>query len=54
MTITIIQYKSLCDKIYDTLMAMPDMGLGEMGECRDEADRIVTEWCEENNIEVYG
>ena len=38
--------------IFDSLMSMPDMGLGEMGEAYDEADRIVDEWVKENNIEV--
>ncbi len=49
-TITLKQYESLIQKIYDTLMAMPDMGMGEMGESKDEATRIVDEWMEENSI----
>ena len=38
--------------IFDLIMSSPDMGLGEMGEAYDEADRIVDEWVKENNIEV--
>lgn len=49
-TITTEQIKSLQDKIYSKLMGNPDMGMGEMGECRDESKRIVWEWMEENNI----
>lgn len=48
--ITKVQYDALKDEIYNTLMAMPDMGMGEMGEATDEANRIVTEWCEEQGI----
>jgi len=44
------QYYSLIDKIYSTLISLPEMGLGEMGECKDEAERIVDEWMEENLI----
>jgi len=48
--ITEKQYKSLTDKIYTTLISMPDMGIGEMGDCRDESERIVDEWMENNEI----
>jgi len=44
------QYNSLVDKIYDKLMENPEMGMGEMGECHDESNRIVDEWMEENDI----
>ncbi len=47
-----VQYDSLRKKIYDSLISNPDYGLGEMGECSDEAKRIVDEWMEENNIQV--
>jgi hypothetical protein len=50
--LTYSEAKKLEDKIYDSLMNMPDMGIGEMGEARDEARRIVTEWAEENEIEI--
>lgn len=36
-------------KIYETLMSNPENGLGEMGDCRDEAKRIVDEWIEEED-----
>lgn len=58
--LTTEQIKSLQDKIYDTLMITPyidetdgeimERGMGEMGETHDEAQRIVSEWMEENNI----
>ena len=49
-TITQKSYNSLVYKIYETLMSNEDFGLGEMGSCRDEAERVVDEWIEENNI----
>ena len=42
--------ESLRTKIYDSLIANPDYGLGEINLCRDEADRIVNEWLDENNL----
>jgi hypothetical protein len=50
--ITEKQFEALQDKIYETLMSNEDFGLGEMGSCRDEAERIVIEWCEENQINI--
>lgn len=50
--ITEKQFEALQDKIYETLMSNEDFGLGEMGSCRDEAKRIVLEWCEENQINI--
>lgn len=44
------QYKSLSELIYGKLMESEEMGMGEMGECRDEADRIIDEWLEVENI----
>jgi hypothetical protein len=53
------QQESLVQKIYETLISLPyfdenlevqERGMGEMGETRDEAERIVDEWIEENNI----
>lgn len=52
MKITVIQYDSLVTKIYETLMAMPDMGMGEMGEAKDTASSIVDEWMSENGFEL--
>ena len=50
--ITELQYDDLVHRIYETLMSNEDFGLGEMGSCRDEAKRIVIEWCEENQINI--
>jgi hypothetical protein len=50
--ITELQYDDLVHRIYETLMSNEDFGLGEMGTCRDEAKRIVIEWCEENQINI--
>ena len=59
--ITENQHESLVDSIYSTLMNIKimdsegneiEMGMGEMGEARDEAERIVKEWAENNNIEI--
>lgn len=46
------QFDSLVTGIYDKLMENPDFGLGERGECRDEAERLVIEWAELNGIEL--
>lgn len=52
-TITEKQKELLQDEIYSTLMAVKmtdsegneiEMGMGEMGEAHDEAERIVDEW----------
>jgi len=50
--ITDSQYKSLIGFIYSSIMGMDGMGMGEMGEAKDEAERIVDDWMEENNIEL--
>jgi hypothetical protein len=47
-----LKLDSLKRAIYDSLMSMPDMGLGEMGEAYDEAERIVDDWVEQFFIEV--
>ena len=31
-------------------MSNPEYGMGEMGECRDEAERIVYEWLNKGEI----
>lgn len=49
---TTTQYNALVEKIYQSFMNLPDFGLGEMGEARDEAKRIVNEWMAENNIKL--
>lgn len=61
LQITQKQYDSLVDGIYSSLMSVKsytlegeelEMGMGEMGEARDEAERIVNEWMEENKITI--
>ena len=56
---TEVQQENLVQKIYETLISLPyfdenlevqERGMGEMGETRDEAERIVDEWIKENNI----
>lgn len=50
--------ESLEKKIYDTLMNIEtfdegeliEKGIGDMQECREEAERIVNEWLDENNL----
>jgi len=42
--------ESLRRKIYESLIANPENGLGEINDCRDEAERIVKEWMDENNL----
>lgn len=48
--ITENEYSALVKKISDTLMEAEEMGMGEWGECNDEAERIVNEWMEEYGI----
>jgi hypothetical protein len=59
--ITETQYSNLIDKIYTNLMEISYMdengelwekGMGERGETRDEAKRIVKEWLTENSITI--
>lgn len=50
--LTLIQYNSLVDKIYSSLIALPEMGMGEMGDCMEEAKIIVHDWMQENKIEL--
>ena len=42
--------ESLRDKIFNSLISNPEYGLGEMNDIRDEANSIVNEWLEENNL----
>ena len=53
------QYKTLTQGIYNSLMGLTmycecgeecTLGMGEMGEANDEAERIVSEWMEQNKI----
>ena len=38
------QRKDLVDEIYDWIMSNDEMGLGDMGDAVDEAERIVRKW----------
>jgi hypothetical protein len=38
--------------IYDSIMGNPEYGLGEMGEAREEAARIVEEWLDITDIKI--
>ena len=49
-TITQSQFDSLRNEIYESLISNPDYGLGEMGSCRDEAERIIEDWMEKESI----
>jgi len=51
-TISVKQYDSLRDAIYGSLMEINEMGMGEMGECYDEAERIVNQWLKAECISV--
>lgn len=50
--ITEKQYNLLVSEIYDTLINMPEMGLGEMGECTDTAKIIVDNWLQKAKVET--
>ncbi len=53
-TLNTNQYRLLVDEIYDSIMAQPDNGMGEMGEARDEAERIIQDWCQKADIAIEG
>jgi hypothetical protein len=46
------QIESLRTMIYNLLISNPDVGMGEMGECRETADELVDEWINLNNINI--
>lgn len=50
-TITKKQYDSLTLFIYLSLISNPEMGLGEINDCKEEANRIVNQWMEDNGIQ---
>jgi hypothetical protein len=59
MQLTEQQYKSLKKAIYNSIMGLTmhcecgeecTLGMGEMGETTDEADRVVDEWMELNKL----
>ena len=59
--LTEVQTQLLEDEIYSTLMAVKmydaegnevEMDMGDMGDCHDEAQRIVREWAEKAGITI--
>jgi hypothetical protein len=50
-TITKKQYDSLVQVIYISFINNPDYGLGEMNDCKEESERIVNQWMEDNGIQ---
>jgi hypothetical protein len=50
--ITLEQYEELVDQIYKLLMANPEMGMGEMGECREAATLLVDAWTVHSKVQV--
>jgi len=46
------QHQSLVSMIFDKLREFEEIGMGEVGECKDEAHRIVREWAEQNEINL--
>lgn len=46
------QIENLRTMIYNLLISNPDVGMGEIGECRDAADELVNEWISLNNINI--
>jgi len=51
-TINTKQYESLRTTIFETLMKCEGMGLADIGECYDEAERIVNQWLKAEGITV--
>lgn len=51
-TIKETQIEALKAKIYGLLMANPDMDMGDMNDCKDAANELVSEWIDENNITI--
>ncbi len=50
-TLTNEQYYTLVQPIASTILnSNDDFGMGEMGECYEMAEYIVTQWAETNNI----
>lgn len=51
-TITEQELKNLETMIYNLLMSNPEVGMGEIGECRDAARELTQEWILLNEITV--
>lgn len=52
VTLAYEQTEVLINSIFNSIMAQPDNGLGEVGDVKTEAKRIVVEWGEKCNIEL--
>lgn len=50
--LTIEQYNDLTNEIYLSLINNPDFGMGEIGDCKSEAVRVVDDWMKKFNIEL--
>ncbi len=51
-TIKETQIEALKAKIYGLLMANAEMDMGDMNDCKDAANELVSEWIDENNITI--
>jgi hypothetical protein len=51
-TINTKQYESLRTTIFETLMKCKGMGLADIVECYDEAERIVNQWIKTEGVTV--
>ncbi len=51
-TLTREQYNLLENEIFQSLIANPDFGMGEVNDCHEEAERIIREWTEKANIQI--
>ena len=50
--ITEKQYNELVERIYQLLMQQPDMGMGEMGDCKKAATQVVSEWTVTSGVTI--
>jgi hypothetical protein len=50
--VDVIKIDALKRAIFDSMMSSPNMGLADMGDVYDEADRVVDEWVKKFFIEV--
>jgi hypothetical protein len=47
------QKESLIKAVYDLLMEGPDMGMGDMGNCREASEQTVNNWIRNNEIKNF-
>lgn len=50
--LTAKQYENLRHAIYQSIMSIEEVGMGEMGEAYDNAEGIVNDWIADNGIIV--